>query len=198
MLRTRPKDRRGYPIPYIVLIDKNKRPHFTINDQSRVYEVVKKKLCGLCGKKLDNGAWFIGGAKCFTSPLGAFIDPPVHKECGEYALKVCPFLAAPSYANRIDDKTLDPEATPGGTLIAEHDVDMPAEQPALFGFGQAVGYEVHYTGPGQFVMVPVDVPGRPGKWNRIEFWNDGAKLDDAAIVPRLQELGLIDRQEADG
>lgn len=51
-LRKRPRDRRGYPIPWIVLIDANKRPHFTINNGARTIAAGRKKLCGLCGEKL--------------------------------------------------------------------------------------------------------------------------------------------------
>ena len=37
---------------------------------------------------------------------GAFADPPGHRACVTYALQVCPYLAAPSYAKRIDGETL--------------------------------------------------------------------------------------------
>lgn len=169
-LQRRPKDRRGYPIPYVVMIDKNGRPHFTINDGRRVEKCVHGKRCGLCGERLERKAfWFVGGERCFGLN-GAFIDPPMHEECARYALQVCPFLAAPSYAKRIDDKLLDPSAKPDGILIAN--VDMPTAQPERFGLGRCEGYSL------------VDINGSPAmvarrddlgcQWQRLEFWKNGA------------------------
>jgi len=175
-LRKRPKDRRGYPIPFIVFRDANKRPHFTINDQRRVVHVIRKKLCGLCGEKLKDGAWFVGGSDCFTSPLGAFIDPPMHEDCAKYALQVCPFLAAPSYSKRIDDRTITPGAVPLGTaIVATDDGQMPARQPPLFGLGQCAAYEAVPTGPGQFILRPVAIAGQ--SWMQLEFWKDGERVE---------------------
>ena len=36
MMRTLPRDARGYPIPFIVVIDRAGKPQFTINDAQRV------------------------------------------------------------------------------------------------------------------------------------------------------------------
>ena len=45
-------------------------------------------------------------------PDGAYIDPPLHYECMRYAMQVCPYLAAPRYAGRVDDRTLKDDDRP--------------------------------------------------------------------------------------
>lgn len=164
-LRTNERDRRGYPIPWIVMRDRTGRPHFTINDARRVHDCATKRLCGLCGKRLDAGAWFVGGMRCFTEELGAFVDPPMHEECSTFALRVCPFLAAPSYGRRIDDRTLDPSATPAATVVVRNDA-MPAERPDVFGQGHVAS----------FIVVPagLDFVFRPGgAWLEVRRWQRG-------------------------
>ena len=55
------RDRRGFPIPYIVYRDLSGVPHFTVDDVALVQKVLDKKLCGLCGKPLKTGQmWLIG------------------------------------------------------------------------------------------------------------------------------------------
>lgn len=171
-LRKRPKDRRGYPIPWIVLIDRNGRPHFTINDGGRTLASRRKKLCGLCGGKLRKDIAFVGGTRCFLSPMGAFSDPPMHHDCAAYAMAVCPYLAAPSYGRRIDDKTLTPGATPGGVLI-KNDDSVREDRPAAFMLGRAAGFEM---------MIRPD--GAPlfrckGGWLDLTVWRDGRALAGA-------------------
>ena len=46
------KDRRGYPIPFIVMRDTDGYPHFTINNSSLQRRCLKEKRCPICGSKL--------------------------------------------------------------------------------------------------------------------------------------------------
>lgn len=174
-LRTRPKDRRGYPIAYIVVQAKDGTPIFTTNDYAKVQECVRKRLCGLCGKKMKGGMWFIGGKRCFTDYNGAFLDPPSHRECAEYALKVCPYLAAPSYAGRIDDKLPKGVELPAGLRIVVED-RMSEARPAVFGLGHTRDYD----------SVPASNPGTSyyiaRGWEHIEYWARGRKLPDGDLT----------------
>lgn len=165
-LRTRPRDKRGYPIPFVVLIDQVGVPQFTINSHDRAVECRSKRLCGLCGKRMDGDTWFIGGPTCFTHEHGAFVDPPSHYECAHYALQVCPFLAAPSYAKRIDLKKMtdDSYGDKVGSIIT-HDT-MPDGQPAVFGLGL----------PGWFDFLSREQLYVPGDWHYIEWWKDGVTV----------------------
>lgn len=111
------RDRRGYPIPVGVMVDTDGRPHFTINDEQTRQKMIRQDRCHICGQPLTRKRCLVGGAGSAFLPEGAYIDPCMHRECAHYALKVCPYLAAPSYAKRIDDKTLDPSKVPGGMAI---------------------------------------------------------------------------------
>lgn len=172
-LRKRPRDRRGYPIPFIVLIDKDRRPHFTISDGNRVLICAHRKVCGLCGDKLRKDVAFVGGTMCFLSSRGAFSDPPMHSECARYAMRVCPYLAAPSYAKRIDDRTLTPGAVPHGLLIGKDD-DVREDRPAAFMLGTTPRFTMFLRPDGAPLFRTVE------PWTVVEVWQGGERLTGEA------------------
>jgi hypothetical protein len=133
---------------------------FTINDVRRTTECRTKRLCSICGRRLGDYLWFVGGSRCFIHDLGAFIDPPVHYECGIYALQVCPFLAAASYSKRIEDKKLLPQNRPDHMRLVPIDY-MEPNLPESFGFGAT-----KFAGFANNVYV---VP----RWDYVEWWHDG-------------------------
>ena len=170
-LRTRPRDRRGYPIPFIVMIDKEGRPHFTINTGIRVAECFTKKLCGLCGKRHDpGGVWFVGGSRCFTDPNGRFLDPPMHEDCARYALRVCPYLAAPSYPKRIDARTLKPDAVPEAMEIVS-ERGMAEARPDIFMLGRAITWL-----PEPLQDDPRHLCFMAREWLHLETWQGGQMI----------------------
>jgi hypothetical protein len=87
---------RGYPIHYTVWRDPTTgEPNFRVMHEPRRVECFKKNWCHLCGRNLGAGPYcFIGGPKCVAQ--GAFIDGPMHRDCAEYAARVCPFLSSPT------------------------------------------------------------------------------------------------------
>lgn len=178
-MRTLARDARGYPIPFIVVIDRTGNPQFTINHGDRLHDCRTKLLCSICGKRLDDGMWFVGGSRCFVHDHGAFVDPPVHRECGVYALQVCPFLAAPGYLKRIDDAKLPEGGLPEGMAMLCTE-GMPPAQPERFGFGQALRCRYVRPSPGEVLHV-VD------HWHYVEWWRFGESINapDAALVREL-------------
>jgi len=90
-LRQRPRDPRGYPIPYVVLIREDGNPDFRASQPNRWLICVERRQCQLCGQRLDGGGWFIGAPECEKSRR--FLDPAMHLDCAIYSLRVCPFLA---------------------------------------------------------------------------------------------------------
>src|SRR5215472_13925800 len=88
-----PLDPRGYPIPANVYRDAQGRPHFTINDDRKRLEQLRRDACPICDQSLYIGRWFVGGPLSAFHPNGAYIDLPMHHECATYALQVCPYLA---------------------------------------------------------------------------------------------------------
>lgn len=169
-LNMRPKDRRGYPIPYIVFTDADGRPHFTINDATAVNKAIMQKRCGLCGTKLERDAWLVGGFGAAFHRNGAFLDPPMHRACAEYALRVCPFLAV-SYSKRIDAKTLDLDKAEGRVIVKE---DVVAhDQPEVFVLAHTASYSTFDPQPGIIYIIPK----RP--WKEVTFWVSGWRIDAA-------------------
>lgn len=185
-MRTLAKDKRGYPVPFLVVVDKSGLPQFTINDVRKVQQCIGKKLCAICGKRFDRNPvsfkkdemWFVGGSRCFTHQHGAFLDPPAHLECAEYALRVCPFLAAPHYSGRIDTAKLKEENLPDGMAVVRTDY-MPPQLPERFGLGLCHSYRITSPNPGG-VMFLVD------DWRYIEWWREGERInapDTAEPIP---------------
>jgi hypothetical protein len=167
-MRTLERDLRGYPIPFIVMRDRAGGAHFPVNDADRVALCIRKRLCGICGKRIGETVWFVGGPRCFTHPRGAFVDPPMHHGCASYALSVCPYLAAPSYGRRTDAKNLTPGLMPGGTFLVL-DETMIDDRPSLFGLGETTRFETvrHGSTLAQGVyLLPTD-------WLHVEFWRHG-------------------------
>ena len=177
-MRTLARDARGYPIPFIVVIDRAGKPQFTINDGDRVEQCRKKTLCSICGKRIAGAPWFVGGSRCFVHERGAFVDPPVHRECGEYALRVCPFLATP-YSGRIDDAKLSPEGLPEGMALLRLEYMQP-DQPERFGFGCSANYRIVRPAPGEWLYAVF-------KWEYVEWWRHGARIN----APSAAEIAAL-------
>lgn len=174
-MRTLPLDPRGYPIPYIVLRDRNGDPHFTINDSRVRLRCVLQRRCGICGKKINGPVWFVGGPLSAFHPHGAYSDGPLHDDCAEYALKVCPWLAISRYTGSIDAKTLYTKAgddKSNGQLF--HDPTQTGERPLCF---VAVSTSSYKMSPQFGPSGPRVIPGRP--FVDARYWRNGAELPQA-------------------
>src|SRR5262252_7462676 len=130
-MRRLKRDRRGYPIPAGVYVDDTGRPHFTINDEATRLDQIVRHCCPICGTRIKNKAEqvFVGGPQSAFHPQGAYIDLPMHPDCAAYALQVCPYLAAPHYNGRLDDRTLTAES---GKVHIMLDNTVYANRPPTF------------------------------------------------------------------
>jgi hypothetical protein len=157
------RDERGRPIPATVWYDGEGQPQFTINDSTVVARLLREDRCGICGMQLLRVRWFVGGPLSAFHPQGAYFDLPMHRNCMHYALRVCPYLAAPNYAKRIDIRKV---RGPSQVFI---DPSMIAERPAIF---VAVGTD------GQRVSIKPNLsrlfPKRP--YVGVEYWQHGRQL----------------------
>jgi hypothetical protein len=180
-----PLDPRGYPIFAMAYRDASGRAHFTINDEAKRQRMIARDLCSICGAPLWRGRWFIGGEKSAFHPHGAYIDPPMHKECAHYALRVCPYLAAPSYAKLLDGATLaadDPVLTINQTAIISPST-ADEVRPALFVAVHARGQSSH-AAPGGGVIRPA----RP--YIAVEYWRHGEQLAREEGEELCREAGV--------
>jgi hypothetical protein len=166
-------DSRGYPIPDGLYIDQNGRAHFTINDETKRLRHLIGRLCPICGLRLKPPMWFVGGPGSAFDPNGAYIDLPMHDECAHYALQVCPYLAAPNYARRIDGATL-PDGVPHPTLI---DQTVDPNRPKFF---VAVCCK-------KFVLIKGGRYVRPIRpYKQVEFWQHGQMISVPSEVTAMQ------------
>lgn len=171
------KDKRGFPIPYVVLIDKDGQPHFKVNDTSKSRQCGNDKICHICGKKLNGEFWFIGGQVSAFHPQGAFNDGAVHKVCGIFALQVCPYMAYSQYKG-MDMKGIErlAEKLKGNTDIkALYNPTQTDDRLAFFVFAKAKSYivSVNY------------LPKRP--YEQIEYWLDGKRIHKAEAKQLLKD-----------
>lgn len=154
------RDPRGYPIPYIILRDKNGKVHFQINDSSLVYDCIRNLKCAICGEELNGDYWLAGGPLSALHPMGAYIDTPLHKECGTYAMQVCPYLAVSIYSKRLDASTINDENFEGMVFI---DPTMMAARPPFFIFCKTETFTVSIDS--RYIH-----PVRP--LQEVQYWKD--------------------------
>lgn len=130
-IANRPRDNRGFPITFVTLMDSNGRPDFTTIAADKIVRCIKEARCGMCGNHWpgpdlgpeDHLMAFIGGPVSCENQN--FLDPPMHVECAEYAMRVCPHIAIPTA--RYAKQTL------GGPEQRELYPDVSSERPEKFG-----------------------------------------------------------------
>lgn len=88
----------GYVVPWFVA-KVGDTYDFRVVDASKFRPALDKKCCWICGKKLGVYLAFPIGPMCAINKT--ISEPPSHRECAEYAVRVCPFLA-----QRQDDRRL--------------------------------------------------------------------------------------------
>jgi hypothetical protein len=108
-----PIDARGYPVPFFVAWV-NGVPDHRVADASRRRECIQFRVCWLCGEQLGRFTSFVIGPMCSINLVSA--DPPMHRDCAEYALKACPFLTRPEMRRR-ENGMPEGAKNPAGEMI---------------------------------------------------------------------------------
>jgi len=163
-----PRDPRGYPIPWNVL-RANGTAFFTVNDDRRHWIAIRRGLCPICGEALGRWKWFVGGPRSAFDPNGWYSDLPGHRECIEFSLQTCPYLAAPKYLGRID--IVDWSKLPPEARILVDETQIP-ERPEVFVAVACHHIEIQPNGLG----LPYVRPERP--FLQWQYWRAGKRLDD--------------------
>lgn len=155
------KDARGYPIPYSVTRRRDGTPDFRVIDPVKWGDCVTYRKCALTGLPLGSEFAFVGGPLSMQNRL--FTDPAMLPEAAEYAIQVCPFLAAPSFSY----------AEPRGGKLAGEDVTvfkgMSTERPSVFAIGIATGYSLFKHGEGLVIQARM--------WKRVTYYKHGKKAE---------------------
>jgi hypothetical protein len=168
-----PRDSRGYAVPFLVLIDDSGQARFALNDDGKEVACRAHDLCSICGQKLLRGRWFTQGPGSALHEDGAYIDAPMHGECITYALRICPYLAAPKYLRLVSGAQA--AAVPNRTFVnPTPDNTRPDYFVAVMATAQHCNAFGHY------------VPRRP--YARIQIWQHGVKLLDGGrdVALRVQ------------
>lgn len=69
---------RGHPVPFTQMWIDGK-PDFRVVDPEKSIKCIHEKLCAICGVKLGEFCYFIGGPLSKQNRL--FVDPPMHEQC---------------------------------------------------------------------------------------------------------------------
>lgn len=93
-----PVDERGYPIPWFVAELPDGTRDFRVADGRKRHMAVKLGLCWICGEPLGSFKAFVIGPMCAINRVSA--DPPMHLECAQFSVAVCPFLTKPKAKRR--------------------------------------------------------------------------------------------------
>lgn len=158
-------DHRGLIIPYVVFIDNDGKSFFKINDSIKQIKCLEDDLCSICGTTLADDKWVLGGPASAFHNKGAYVDSPVHYECGKYALQVCPYLAFSGYNYNTDIEKLQKQVVKGNVHLMNPTTDL--DRLPLFVFAKTSRIYLHdITGN--------IIPKKP--FLDIEYWNDGDKL----------------------
>lgn len=94
-LKKFPLWRNKYPFFYTLLVE-NGIPQFKQQDRQKQIIASRFGLCHLCGEPLGNPLYFILATPDIEAKMTA-TNGPMHLECAQYAISICPFLANPNY-----------------------------------------------------------------------------------------------------
>ncbi|GBR23436.1 hypothetical protein [Komagataeibacter nataicola] len=84
-----PRLSNGMPIPKFASW-KNGVADLTTMNAEYARHAMQFKTCWICGQKLGRHCAFVGGPK--SAHAGVYSDFPMHRECAEFAVQVCPFI----------------------------------------------------------------------------------------------------------
>lgn len=152
------KDERGYPIPHTVQWA-NGKPDFRVIDPEKWVDAVTTCRCGICGEKIEGPMAFTGGPISIKNRL--FTDLPMHKECAEYALQVCPFLAMPKFGY-LDNA--------GYKMPVKVMQAVSNDRPDRFGLAMTDGFQVARIG-----HAGGDIVIWANEFTSVEWWVNGER-----------------------
>ncbi|MDO8414806.1 MAG: hypothetical protein Q7S87_01195 [Agitococcus sp.] len=165
-MRNLPRDSRGFPVPFFTTL-RAEGQAFDVAVPDKWERAFLQQVCGLCGKELGPLLAFVGG------PLNLehryFRALPMHGECAEYALQVCPFIVYKHYESTRALEIVERQA-------------MVASRPNKFLLGQTLSCTPLKTEDGVWWV-------KAGEWAATSWWRDGHRLSEAVLS--LEEPVLL-------
>ena len=154
-------DARGYPIPFIV-DDGSEKPDFRVINHEKWKQCVVYRQCAMTGLPLGTDLAFIGGPLSIMNRV--FTDPAMLPDAAEYAMQVCPFLAAPKFAYAQSIKAA------AGYTLSDMSSTMSDKRPERFGLG--------ITGSYRLVQVNGDTLINAAMFRTVRYWTQGEEIKE--------------------
>jgi hypothetical protein len=162
---------QGFPLPWFVPFHDGKpEPH--LSDPDKFRRAHQYRLCWCCGHPMTRHLAFVLGPMCAISRFSG--DPACHKECAEYAVKACPFLANPR---------------------AKRNPNLPDEafkNPDMNLRNSGIGM-VWVTHTYDFI----EGGFRIGQPVSVSFWREGQPANRAEVIEALDNALPLVRDDAD-
>lgn len=86
------------PVPWFVGRPAGRPPDLRTMDRQKLVAAVNLKRCWICGGPLGRYMAFMLGPMCVITRTVS--EPPSHRDCAVYAVRVCPFLVNPDKHRR--------------------------------------------------------------------------------------------------
>ena len=84
--------RTGFPIFFLMQPPPGRVLDFKLYNPIHKLRCGLERLCMVCGQPLPYWLWFLGGEADLDN--GVCGDPPLHWDCANYSVQVCPFLTS--------------------------------------------------------------------------------------------------------
>ncbi len=170
-LATRPLDpKRKVPVPFAQVVTPDGLADFRSLDGVKVTQCAEEGLCGLCGQILLDRQTrllaFIGGQ--ISAGSRHYSDPPMHVECAEDAMTLCPHIARPLVARR--------EANPASSTPEGTTQEKPKRWVMLVTDSYKWKMVDHQTGDGRVMVAPQFIAGDPEQ-RRVWVYRDGLAVE---------------------
>jgi hypothetical protein len=106
---------RKLPAPFAAEVEPDGRVNFTALDPYRKQDIIRYRLCGICGKPLTHWIVFLGDwLSTQGGDDGVYVDPPMHEACCLASIELCPYIArerVPRRPPRPQDVMISPAGT---------------------------------------------------------------------------------------
>lgn len=173
----RPRDPRGFPVPYFVAwVDGV--PLFHVVDEEKWLRCVRHRRCWLCGEELGRRFAFVLGPMCTISRVTS--EPPEHHDCAEFAARYCPFMVNPRM-KRLPQSTLPEGYQPPAGVHVERN-------PGTYAIWSTASYQPFKVANGILIRV--------GDPLRVSWWREGKPADRATAVAAIEDGCPIVMQDA--
>lgn len=150
-MRNLKRDAYGNPRPFFISLSQSGHPFSEINAE-KWEDAFRKKQCWICGQHLEDEVAFVGAPMNVTHRY--FSSLPMHQDCAEYAMQVCPFMVVKNFEgiNPENDNKLE-----------------PIPRPAMFLLGVTKSYEKFPSENGLSWI-------KAGEWMELYWWNFGERV----------------------